>query len=210
MEGLSKGEQDLLYRLVNKGVEAAIEEIDEEFIEKDVITKYMFVQLFVGLERKGMITATSPGDDNWFVDMYGMLNIIPPTITQAGKEYFSREELQSPILEPVRGFEGFGVSLSWQGLSSQIQTKGGQDAEELTELLEDLREMIDNLEQTRQILRNSRFTRKVESQRDLHPWFYSGVLEILGLAVLRIAAGGANTSTSATSAGLGFVDSCSR
>ena len=191
MDELSKEERDLLYRLVNNGIEATLAEIDEDYMDHDVPTKYMMVQRFLGLEKKGIIVGQSQGDDNWYVDMYGMLNIVPPVLTPAGREYFDKMEKDSLSTQKDSGFgDSVDLAYSLQKLMSRVLEQGGEDTGELMELCEDLKEMIANLEQTKQIIKNSNFVRRLGIQWEKRRWFCTSVMEILGQAVLRIATGG--------------------
>ena len=97
MEQLSKEERGLLYRLVSKGVEATLAELDDDYLEQDVLAKHELVQHFIGLEKKGLILGTSQDGHDWYVDMWGMLNLCTPELTPAGRDYLVKEQQMSCV-----------------------------------------------------------------------------------------------------------------
>ena len=192
MESLSREERGLLFRLVNNGIETTLSELEDDYLERDVLTKYELVQCFVGLEKKGMLKGPGAECDNWYVDMWGMLNLSPPALTQAGKDYFVREAQLSCVEYYAPGKEDrieLPVSDSMRDLQDMIAKKAGGD-EDLVDLLLELQEMIENMEQTKQIVKNSGFVRRLGKHREKHVWFYEEVQRLLGQAVVKIAGGG--------------------
>ena len=192
MERLSKEERRLLFRLVNNGIEQTLTELDDDYLERDVLTKYELVQCFVGLENKGLIIGEASGSDNWYVDMWGMLNLSKLVLTQSGKDYFIREAQLSCIDYYAPGKEErveLPVSDSLRELQDLVAEKAGEDESDLIDLILELQEMIDNLEQTKQIVKNSGFVRRLGKQKEKHGWFYTDVMSLLGQTVVRIAGG---------------------
>ena len=192
MESLSREERGLLFRLVNNGIETTLTELEDDYLERDVLTKYELVQCFVGLEKKGMLLGPGAEGDNWYVDMWGMLNLSPPALTQAGKDYFVREAQLSCVEYYAPGKEErieLPVGGSMRELQDLIAKKAGGDGADLVDLLLELQEMIENMEQTKQIVKNSGFVRRLGKHREKHGWFCDEVHRQLGQAVVKIAGG---------------------
>ena len=97
LENLSKEERGLLYRLVSGGVQATLAELDDEYLELDVLAKHELALHFAGLAKKGLIQGTGQDEDDWYVDMWGMLNLRAPELTQAGRDYFVKEQQMSCV-----------------------------------------------------------------------------------------------------------------
>ena len=200
VENLSKEERVLLYRLVTNGVETTLAELEDDYLEQDVLSKYELTQCFTGLEKKGLILGTEREAENWYVDMWGMLNLRKPELTQAGNDYFIREQ-QLSCVEYYAPGEGKAVVTSYEEaaipragasvreLQDLIAEKSLDGGSELNELLLELQEMIENMEQTKQIVKNSGFARRLEKSRENNNWFYNDVLVLLGRTVLKIARG---------------------
>ena len=97
MESLSKEERGLLYRLVSNGAQATLAELDDEYLELDVLAKHELALNFAGLAQKGLILGSGHSEDDWYVDMWGMLNLRAPELTRAGREFFVKEQQMSCV-----------------------------------------------------------------------------------------------------------------
>lgn len=77
------------------------------------------------------------------------------------------------------------VDNSIHKLERDIDELGGDDKEELHELLDEVKELIENIESSRSIPKQKRLFQRLNDHVVRHGWFYGGVIQLLGTAVMK-------------------------
>lgn len=78
------------------------------------------------------------------------------------------------------------VDNSIHQIEQEIDEKGGNDAEELHELLDEVKELIENIQESRHIPKNKGLFLKLSNHLEKHGWFYGEVIGLLGAAALQL------------------------
>ena len=76
------------------------------------------------------------------------------------------------------------VDNSIHQLERSIEERGGEDKEELMELLEDVKELIANIESSRAIPKQKKLFQRLNDHVVRHGWFYGAVIQLLGTVVM--------------------------
>lgn len=69
-------------------------------------------------------------------------------------------------------------------LEKMINEKGGEDKEQLLEVLDEAKELIENIKASRQIPNNKGFVKRLTAHLDNHGWFYAQIVALLGKSLL--------------------------
>ena len=69
-------------------------------------------------------------------------------------------------------------------IEQAIDEKGGEDKEELHEVLDEVKELIENIQSSRSIPKQKRLFEKITHHMEKHGWFYGAVIQLLGAAAL--------------------------
>ena len=77
------------------------------------------------------------------------------------------------------------VDNSIHKLERDIEKLGGDDKEELQELLDEVKELIENIQSSRTIPKQKRLFQRLNDHIVKHGWFYGGVVQLLGTAVMK-------------------------
>lgn len=77
------------------------------------------------------------------------------------------------------------VDNSIHKLERDIEELGGDDKEELQELLDEVKELIENIQSSRTIPKQKRLFQRLNDHVVKHGWFYGGVVQLLGTAVMK-------------------------
>lgn len=83
----------------------------------------------------------------------------------------------------------FSVDNSMTRLEQEIEEKGGDDKEELKELLDEVKELIENMQGSRHIPQNKGLFSKLTNHLGKHSWFYSEVVGLIGAAAMQLLQG---------------------
>lgn len=81
------------------------------------------------------------------------------------------------------------VDNSIHEIERMIDEKGGEDATELHDLLEEVKELIDNMQTSRSVPKQKRLFQKINDHVVRHGWFYGAVVQLLGTAALTMVGG---------------------
>jgi hypothetical protein len=81
------------------------------------------------------------------------------------------------------------VDNSMQRIEKEIEEKGGDEAEELRQLLEEVKEYIENMQESKHVAKNKGLFAKLSNHLEKHGWFYGEVVGLLGTAVLQLVQG---------------------
>lgn len=65
-----------------------------------------------------------------------------------------------------------------------IDERGGEDKEELLELLEEVRELVENIQTTRNIPKQKKLFQRLSNHFSKHGWFYGAVVKLLGTTAM--------------------------
>ncbi len=78
------------------------------------------------------------------------------------------------------------INNSTSRIEQEIEEKGGDEKEELRELLEEVKELIENMQDSRHIPKNKGLFSKLSNHLEKHGWFYGEVVGLLGSAVMQM------------------------
>lgn len=81
------------------------------------------------------------------------------------------------------------VDNSIHQIEQAIDEKGGEDKEELHELLDEVKELIENIQLSRAIPKQKKLFEKISNHMEKHGWFYGAVIQLLGTAALGLIGG---------------------
>lgn len=76
------------------------------------------------------------------------------------------------------------VDNSIQWIEKAIDEQGGEDKEELRELLEEVEELIENMKTSRSVPKHKRLFQSLQNHMEKHGWFYGAVVQLLGTAAM--------------------------
>ena len=82
------------------------------------------------------------------------------------------------------------VDNSIHEIERMIDEHGGEDAEELHELLEEVKELVDNMQSSRSIPKQKKLFQRISGHLEKHGWFYGAVVQLLGTAALNMLGAG--------------------
>ena len=168
--------------------------------EGDIFPQY--VQMSIGIELEKLVQYGMVGNViDWMGG--GMLDLLPPALS-----YFDNKEkalaLQKKHEEETKmqnitnyGNLIFGnvsdstltVDNSIHQIEQAIDEKGGEDKEELHELLNEVKELIENIEASRSIPKQKKLYQRISDHMEKHGWFYGAVVQLLGTAALGLVGG---------------------
>ena len=155
-----------------------------------------YVQMSIGLELEKLTQYGMVGGVFVFGNG-GMLDLLPPAFSYfeekkaalARQEQHEKERQQSIInygnlvFGNVSG-STFTVDNSIHQIEQAIDEKGGEDKEELHEVLDEVKELIENIQSSRSIPKQKRLFEKITHHMEKHGWFYGAVIQLLGAAAL--------------------------
>lgn len=131
-------------------------------------------------------------------------------LTNAGRTYFEREEKYTKQLEITRqpsynigtinangsNFvignainSNFSIQSTISNIEEEIEKKGGEDKEELQELLQETKEIIENFENSKIVQPRKGFINRLSKHLEKHGWFYGAIATTLGEAFIKILSG---------------------
>jgi len=164
--------------------------------EYDIFPEYVQMSILLELEKLtqyGMIG----GVMKWMSG--GMLDLLPTAIT-----YFEDKEKAIAIWEQQReqkmqsivnygniiygNVSGSTISVdnSIHQIEKAIEENGGDDKEELREILEEVKELVDNMQTSRSIPKQKKLFERLSKHLEMHGWFYGSVVQLLGTAALSL------------------------
>lgn len=76
------------------------------------------------------------------------------------------------------------VDNSIHEIERMIDEQGGEDKEELLELLEEVKELIENIETSRNIPKQKKLFQRISDHLEKHGWFYGAIVQLLGTAAM--------------------------
>lgn len=131
-------------------------------------------------------------------------------LTNAGRTYFEREEKYMKQLEMTRQTaynigtinangsnlvignainSKLSIESTINSIEKEIEQKGGEDKEELQELLQEAKEIIENFENSKIVQPRKGFINRLSKHLEKHGWFYGAIATTLGEAFIKILSG---------------------
>lgn len=83
----------------------------------------------------------------------------------------------------------FSIDNSLDRLEQEIEEKGGEDKEELKDILEEVKELIENMQDSRHIPKNKGLFSRLSNHLEKHGWFYGEIIGLIGAAALQLLQG---------------------
>lgn len=195
------------FRIMDKTAEEVLKSLLECNGRKDYHVNFSddifpsYVQMSVGLELEklqqyGMIGGLLSFDNG------GMLDLLPTAISyfedkQAALDKQDRREKERQQSIVNYGNLVFGnvtgstltVDNSIYQIEQDIDEKGGEDKEELHELLDEVKELIENIQSSRAIPKQRKLFEKISNHIQKHGWFYGAVIQLMGTAIMGMIGG---------------------
>lgn len=131
------------------------------------------------------------------------------TITPQGNSYFNdkeqalkrqQEEQRQMSIGNITNYGNmvFGsvsnstltVDNSIHEIERMIDERGGEDAEELHDLLNEVKELVENMQASRSIPKQKKLFQRLNDHIVRHGWFYGAVVQLLGTAALTMLGAG--------------------
>ena len=76
------------------------------------------------------------------------------------------------------------VDNSIHELERMIDEQGGEDKEELLELLDEVKELLENIQTSRNVPKQKKLFQRISDHVAKHGWFYGAIVQLLGTATL--------------------------
>lgn len=83
----------------------------------------------------------------------------------------------------------FSIDNSLDRLEQEIEEKGGEDKEELKDILEEAKELIENMQDSRHIPKNKGLFSRLSNHLEKHGWFYGEIIGLIGATALQLLQG---------------------
>ena len=81
------------------------------------------------------------------------------------------------------------IDNSVKRIEKEIEEKGGDDSEELLEILVEVKELIENMQESRHIPKNKGLFSKASRHLEKHGWFYGEIVGLIGAAAMNMLQG---------------------
>ena len=157
-----------------------------------------YVQMSVGVELEKLIQYGMIGGLLSF-DNGGMLDLLPPAFSYFEDKQAALDRQDKREKERQKSIVNYGnlvfgnvsgstltVDNSIHQIEQAIDEKGGEDKEELHELLDEVKELIENIQSSRAIPKQKKLFEKISNHMEKHGWFYGAVVQLLGTAALNL------------------------
>lgn len=164
--------------------------------EYDIFPEYVQMSISLELEKLtqyGMIG----GVIKWMNG--GMLDLLPTAITyfeDKEKAIKLREQQREQNMQSIVNYgniiygnvSGSTVSVdnSIHEIEKAVEENGGDDKEELMEILEEVKELVDNMQTSRTIPKQKKLFERLSNHLEKHGWFYGAVVQLLGTAAISL------------------------
>lgn len=81
------------------------------------------------------------------------------------------------------------IDNSIKRIESEIDERGGDDADDLKEVLEEIKELLENMKESRHVPKNKNLFKKLSNHLEKHGWFYGEVVGLIGAATMQMLQG---------------------
>ena len=168
-------------------------------ITYDVLPEYISPQL-----KDLLLTLKYSGYCASFSQWLGGAQI---TLTPEGVNYFEKEEdykkMKSKPSININNLNAsnsiitfgdvydsnFNIDNSYTEISKLIDQYGGDDKEELKNLLEEVKDYVENILESKSVGKNKSLFTRIGNHVKKHQWFYQAVVTFIGNAVIKIMSG---------------------
>lgn len=130
----------------------------------------------------------------------GMLDLLPTAISYfEDKEAALKRQKESEDKMSVGNITNYGnivfgdvsgstltVDNSIHEIERMIDECGGEDKEDLIDILDDVKELLDNIESTRSIPKQKKLFQRITDHLAKHGWFYGAIIQLLGTEVIKM------------------------
>ena len=83
----------------------------------------------------------------------------------------------------------YNIDNSYTEISKLIDQYGGDDKEELKNLLEEVKDYVENILESKSVGKNKSLFTRIGNHVKKHQWFYQAVVTFIGNAVIKIMSG---------------------
>lgn len=158
--------------------------------EYDIFPKYVQMSVSLELEKLtqyGMIS----GVMKWLNG--GMLDLLPTAITYfEDKENAMTKRKKEQSMQSIVNYGNIiygnvsdstiSVDNSIHQIEKAIEENGGDDKEELQEILEEVKELVENMQISRTIPKQKKLFERLSNHLEKHGWFYGAIVQLMGTA----------------------------
>ena len=71
-------------------------------------------------------------------------------------------------------------------IEKEIEEKGGEDKEELRDLLEEIKELCDNIQANKSLPKSKSLMNRISKHFETHGWFYGAAVQLIGTAAMQV------------------------
>ena len=169
-----------------------------EFSRED-FPEYIKMSLRLELEKLtqyGMIGGV------FYFDNGGIANLLPPAFSyfeNKDEAFEKQKEYENREMKTINNYGNYvegnvinsslSVDNSIIKLEKEIEEKGGEDKEELMDILEEVKELIENMNSLRTIPKQKKLFQRISDHFEKHGWFYGAVVQLLGTAAFKLLEG---------------------
>ena len=170
------------------------EETSHVIFQDNIFPDYAQMSLDVEMEKLvqyGMIGGLI------FYDNGGWCDILPPALLYFENKEKALRQQEEQKKQPYGNITNYGnlvfgnvsnskltVDNSIQEIERQIDAQGGEDKEELRELLEEVMELIDNIRTSHAIPKQKKLFQRINDHVVKHGWFYGAIVQLLGTVAM--------------------------
>jgi len=163
----------------------------------------VYIQMSVGLELEKLVQYGMIGSLLTY-DNGGWLNLLPPALTYfEDKEQALKRQEENRKKMDIGNITNYGnlvfgnvsgstlnVDNSIHEIEWMIDERGGDDAAELHDLLDEVKELVENMQTSRSIPKQKKLFQRLNDHIVRHGWFYGAVVQLLGTAALAMLGAG--------------------
>ena len=195
------------FRIMDKTAEEMLKCLLECSDRKDAHVNFSdvifpsYVQMSIGVELEKLIQYVMIGGLLSFGNG-GMLDLLPPAFSYFEDKQTALDRKDKHEKERQQSIINYGnlvfgnvsgstltVDNSIHQIEQAIDEKGGEDKQELHELLDEVKELIENIQSSRAIPKQKKLFEKISNHMEKHGWFYGAVVQLLGTAALGLIGG---------------------
>lgn len=133
-------------------------------------------------------------------DNGAMLNLLPPAISYfEDKEAALSRKKEADERMSVGNITNYGnivfgdvsdstltVDNSIHEIERMIDERGGEDKEDLKDILDEVKELLENIEASRSIPKQKKLFQRITDHLAKHGWFYGAIIQLLGTEVIKM------------------------
>lgn len=70
-------------------------------------------------------------------------------------------------------------------IEKQIEEKGGDEKDDLKEILEEVKELCENIKSSNQLQKRNTLMKRISNHLEKHGWFYGAIMQLIGTAAMQ-------------------------